>query len=317
MTDEGHEGVSSRMKEVFPDENNKYTVVEDPVYGYRRLDPIPDETEVKEFYQSKYYDLIRKGGRASELRRIMAGGEEAEKELAWLRSTLYADIQAILERQSLNSRRLLDIGCGTGDLIASMGENGWKAAGLDLSSESVEFARKRGLEVYDLSVEDFMEKHQPPAFDAVTLLNILEHVPNPVALLNLIKRLLADGGIVVIRVPNDFTELQINAQEHLKKQGWWIAVPDHINYFNFESLGTLLERLGFEVVYSQGDFPMEIFLLMGDDYAGDPIMGNRCHQKRVSFEMAVDGDLRRRMYRALSGVGVGRNCLMFARLRGK
>ena len=42
-----------------------YTVIEDPNYGYKRLEPIPGPGEINEFYQSRYYDLIRTGGRSS------------------------------------------------------------------------------------------------------------------------------------------------------------------------------------------------------------------------------------------------------------
>ena len=54
----------------------EYDIIQDPVFGYRRLDPIPHDDEIAEFYKSRYYELIRKGGRAPELRRFMAGGEE-------------------------------------------------------------------------------------------------------------------------------------------------------------------------------------------------------------------------------------------------
>ena len=89
----------------------------------------------------------------------------------------------------------------------------------------------------------------------------------------------------------------------------------HINYFDFESLGGLLERKGLEVVHRQGDFPMELFLLMGENYVGDSEVGERCHEKRVRFETALPAELRRCMYEALAGVGVGRSCLVCGRLR--
>lgn len=118
-----------------------------------------------------------------------------------------------------------------------------------------------------------------------------------------------------MKVPNDFSEIQLAAHKQLGKEAWWTAIPDHINYFDFQSLHSLLERMGVEVIYSQGDFPMELFLLMGDDYVGNPEVGSRCHQRRVRFEMAIPDELRRRIYRALAEVGVGRDCLVFGRLR--
>ena len=225
----------------------------------------------------------------------------------------------VLEQQShnLNSKRILDIGCGTADFIAFMKQHGWEVIGLELSSEGAAIAKSKDLEVYSLSIDEFLTKHPRylSTFAVVTLLHVLEHVPNPVQFLNLVRKLLVGAGIVVIQVPNDFSELQLSAQQHLQKNPWWIATPDHINYFDLQSLHALLKQLGFEVIYSQGSFPMELFLLMGDDYVGNPEVGSACHQKRVRFEMAIPGELRRRIYRALAAVGVGRSCLVFGRLR--
>ena len=133
--------------------------------------------------------------------------------------------------------------------------------------------------------------------------------------LSLVKNLLTNTGMIVIQVPNDFNELQLAAQKQLNKKPWWIAIPDHINYFNFRSLHALLERLGFKVIHSQGSFPMELFLLMGDDYVGNPEVGSKCYQKRVRFEMSIPGELRRRIYIALAEIGVGRDCLVFAEVK--
>ena len=98
--------------------NQDYRIVPDPVYGYKRLDPIPEAKAIAQFYQSRYFELIAKGGKAPDIRRLMAGGNPAELERSWLRSTLYADILAVLEEQcQSNSRRLLDIGCGSGEFM--------------------------------------------------------------------------------------------------------------------------------------------------------------------------------------------------------
>ena len=49
--------------------HKKHEVVEDPDYGYKRLDPLPTAQEISNFYEIQYYDLIQKGGRAPEIRR--------------------------------------------------------------------------------------------------------------------------------------------------------------------------------------------------------------------------------------------------------
>jgi SAM-dependent methyltransferase len=288
-----------------------------PVHGFRQLDPIPTADELGEFYQSKYYELIRRGGRAPELRRLRRGGAEATRELGWLQAGLYEDIATILNDIS-PGRRVLDVGCGTGDFVAFAVRHHFDAAGLDPAAEVVAGARKSGLDIHQGNLEDLV--HQPHRelagpFDTIAMLNVLEHVPDPVAMIENCRSLLNPGGILAVRVPNDFSELQESAAAAIGKNHWWVVSPDHINYFDFESLERLLENLGFDVVISMGDFPMEVFLLMGHDYVGDPEVGPRCHEWRVRFDLNLDSALRQKTYRALAAAGIGRNCLVFGRLR--
>src|SRR3954453_20873265 len=128
-------------------------VIVDPEYGYRHLDPLPSESEFERFYQSQYYDLLRQGGRAPELRRLLAGGEEAERERAWLRETLYVDITAELAAHGAGTH-VLDIGCGQGELLQCLVEQGYEAEGIEPSADAAEVARERGLNVRTATLED-------------------------------------------------------------------------------------------------------------------------------------------------------------------
>jgi 2-polyprenyl-3-methyl-5-hydroxy-6-metoxy-1,4-benzoquinol methylase len=295
-----------------------YHIVLDSEYGYRRLDPLPEDSELAEFYESQYYDLIRKGGRAPELRRLTSGGKEAAQERAWLQATLYADIEHILKRHA-PGKRILDAGCGTGELVSFLTNAGFDTMGIEPSSEAVSIAQSSGLRVQKASLEEFSKyvlENSVQPFDVVSLLNVLEHVPYPVRTIELSRGIISSNGIICIRVPNDFTEIQETAREKIGCPPWWLAIPDHINYFDTHSIESLLNNMGFEVLYKQTDFPMEFFLLMGDEYVGNPEVGNRCHQKRVSFEMSIQGDLRRRLYQAMAEIGIGRDTLVFAKKLG-
>lgn len=296
----------------------EYRVVEDPIYHYYKLNPIPLEKEMTKFYESDYYDLIRKGGRACELRRLTAGGQEALAERRWLHKTLYTDIVHMLQQHSSNMR-LLDIGCGSGEFLDYAKNSGFKTVGIEPSLEAASEARGKGIEVHCSSFEEFCCRHDRGSveelFGSIVMLNVLEHVPDPVNLLQTTKALLKPGGILCVRVPNDFSEIQLAAQRKVGKEPWWVAVPDHINYFSFDSLHLLFNKMGFEIVHSQGDFPMEIFLLMGEDYIGNAEIGNACHGRRVSYELSVGEELRRKICGALGKAGVGRNCLVFGRVK--
>lgn len=295
-----------------PQQSAGFRVVEDATYGFRRLDPIPPEAEVSEFYESHYYDLLRKGNRAPELRRLMEGGDSAARELQWLREGLYTDIVNVLQ-EAASGRRLLEVGCGTGDFVAFAQERGFTGVGTEPSSEAAKRAASQGLSVYNLTLEKFVAQSGAEKFDVVVMINVLEHVPDPVKTLRECKRVLVPGGILCIRVPNDFTEMQSAAKEKIGADPWWIAVPDHINYFNFASLKRTLDQLGFDTVYAQGDFPMEMFLLMGENYIGNPDVGSQCHARRVQFDLGLRPELRRKIYSALGSAGVGRDCLVFGK----
>lgn len=296
---------------------SSHRVIDDPQWGYKHLDPIPSDEETSRFYKKQYYDLIRQGGRAPELRRLMRGGEEAQTESAWMRATLYQDIE-YMARSHAPGMKVLDIGCGTGDLLAYLQSRGFNVTGIEPSQEAASRAQERGLTVHETNLADFVGscrdgKH--PKFDLITMVNVLEHVSNPVEILQTVKPLLESRGCIYLRVPNDFTEIQEAARLKTGKSPWWIATPDHICYFNFKSLCGLLEKLGWEVMLRQGDFPMELFLLMGDVYVDNPEIGRQCHRKRMEFELGVPPEFRRRIYQALAQIGIGRDCCVLARVR--
>ena len=80
--------------------------------------------------------------------------------------------------------------------------------------------------------------------------------------------------------------------------------------------GSLVSRAGFHVAERSTSFPMELFLLMGLDYTGDPALGRACHNQRKRFDMALETsgfrETRRAFYRALAAAGIGREAVVIA-----
>jgi SAM-dependent methyltransferase len=292
---------------------NHFKVVEDTQYGYRRIDPVPTAQELDSFYKTQYYGLLKAGGRAPELRRVLEGEKSARAELECLVSTLWTEIHETLTEllgpQVQDPARVLDHGCGPGHFARFMMKQGWLVEGVEIAEDASAMARAEGLQVYD-SVAAIPDGER--RYDAIVSLNVLEHVPQPMDVLIELRQALRPGGLVLIRVPNDFSPLQSIAHERLGTDPWWIAIPDHINYFNFESLQRFLEAAGFKVVDRLGDFPMEMFLLFGDVYIGNPEIGSQCHSRRQKFELALPAAFRREFYRKLAECGIGRDQLVFA-----
>ena len=293
-------------------------VVLDPELGYRHLDPMPSDPAIEKFYESQYRDLLNAGGRAPELTRLVDGGPDADLEREWLTATLYADIVIALDGAPTTGRprRSLDIGCGTGDVVRAVAAAGWDAVGIEPAEDFAEVGRAAGLRIETTTAGSYLERWRASGdapFDGITFLNVLEHVPDPRGMVIDAGSALAPGGRLVVRVPNDFNPLQEVAIKHLGGPPWWISVPDHVNYFDHASIASLVEGTGLEVVDRLTDFPMELFLLMGDDYRADRAVGRASHHKRVRMEMALDPDLRRAMGRSWVALGLGRNAFVVAR----
>jgi SAM-dependent methyltransferase len=289
--------------------------VVDATYGYRRLDPLPVQADLEGFYQSAYVDLVRAGSRFPELSRLLGNGEGADEERRWLRATFHRDVLDALDEHAPESPRrlLVDVGCGIGELIASAGAAGWEAVGLEPSRDAVAFGVAQGRTILNSTLEGYLAAGGPPdAPQAAILVNVLEHVLDPMGLLGSIRGMLAPGGALVLRVPNDFNPLQESARSHLRLRPWWIAIPDHVNYFDHRSIRGALEAVGYRVVDQWADFPMELFLLMGDDYVSRPEVGPECHARRRLFEERLDPSARRAFGRALVPLGWGRNSIVVA-----
>lgn len=290
----------------------EYEVVQDSDIGYRRIDPIPDTSELADYYQSQYPELLNQGDLGASVSRLREGGEDAERERQWKISTEYIDVESLLEDQ-MESGKLLDIGCGTGDFLSFMETKGWSVQGVEPSSEIGAIAKDKDLPVYEGTIEDFASEDSTMAFDAISLWNVLEHVPNPKTVIETCIDLLNDGGCLIIKVPNDFNPLQKEAKKALDCNDFWVNAPAHINYFDFESIQKLLSKYGGSTCLIQSDFPMSLFLLLGHNYLENSEVGEKCHWNRVQFELTISNQLRRQIYTTLAEIGIGRNCLTISK----
>lgn len=284
-------------------------VVADEELGFRRLDPVPGISELNDFYGEEYYSP--REGRAPDIRRLMSEADAAEPERLWRISTIYADIAHYLKRGG--RQRLLDVGCGTGEFVLFAADQlGWDSAGIELSPDGVAVAQGRGAHVVRGTLDD-VDREFGGDFDVVTMFNLLEHVPDPIGTLATAHRLLKPGGRIVVQVPNDFASLQVAVRDHLDVDPWWVAIPDHINYFDFDSLEATLDSNGFAVEVRYGTFPMEFFLLAGLDYLTDRHAGSEAHRRRCEFEMSMTGEQRRDVCERFGRAGLGRNVVFVAR----
>lgn len=149
--------------------------------------------------------------------------------------------------------RLLELGCGRGELLRGAREEGWEVAGVDMTASWA--GRSFDLEVEVAPVEAARSLERPEAYDVVLLAAILEHLYDPAQCLRLVHRALADGGIIFIDVPNECSLWTRVGNAYMRSRGraWAVNLsptfpPFHVVGFCPKSLHVILERCGFGVI---------------------------------------------------------------------
>jgi len=139
--------------------------------------------------------------------------------------------------------RLLDVGCGSGDLLVQMQQLGWSVEGLDVDPLAVQVARSRGVPAH---VGDLASRRYPEGqFDAVCMSHVLEHVHEPAELLLESHRILRAGGRLSLVTPN------ADSLGHQLFGRSWFALdpPRHLLIFNARTLEQMVKRAGFDLFH--------------------------------------------------------------------
>lgn len=132
---------------------------------------------------------------------------DADGEFRPLHDLNPARLDYIEARAGFAGRRVLDVGCGGGLLAEGMARRGARVTGIDLAPAALEVARLHALEAgigvdYREVAVEALAAADPGAFDLVTCLEMLEHVPDPAGVLQSIARLVRPGGDVVCSTIN-------------------------------------------------------------------------------------------------------------------
>jgi SAM-dependent methyltransferase len=163
--------------------------------------------------------------------------------VAYLDPTRRADTDFPIKYLPIGTRgRLLDLGCGNGELLGKMSSLGWQAEGIDLDTAAVEVARRYGFNVRAGSL--YAQKFPDASFDAVVMSHVIEHVHRPLALLAEVRRILKRGRRIVIATPN----ARSLGHRWLRSRWPFLDPPRHLQIFTPHSLKVLVVEAGFGIV---------------------------------------------------------------------
>jgi 2-polyprenyl-3-methyl-5-hydroxy-6-metoxy-1,4-benzoquinol methylase len=204
--------------------------------GVLFIDPVP-ANRLSEIYPTNYYSYAA------------PGTSLAQSVKGWLDRRFFRSILAELPGKELSA---LDVGGGAGwelSTLRATDERIRETWVVDLDPNAAELAKKNGHQYYCGRIEDF---ETDVRFDLILLLNLIEHVQDPKAVLEKVRSLLKPNGIAVVKTPNhDAWDARL-----FRRHSWaGYHCPRHWVLFTKDSLSQLTQRAGLTVrlaTYTQG-----------------------------------------------------------------
>lgn len=206
------------------------------------LDPQPTAAQLHEVYGSDYYRNERffDAGNETIYGYYDYGSERFVKQLDHQR--VVDRITSLLGPLATNGRRFLDIGCGLGYLLDVAHDRGFEVVGIDYNSSAIEWIRSK----YRFTAigGDFMA-YDGERCDAVTMLDVIEHLPRPFDALAKAASLTRPGGVFVLSTMDSDSFVSRLFGKRLED---FRRTSEHLYFFNRRTIRAFLERAGFEVL---------------------------------------------------------------------
>ncbi len=275
--------------------------------GYWEVRDRPTTQELQMYYADKYY---QEALGSYEL-------EYSKDELANINNKVNHRANVLKAHLPIKTRvgSLLDVGCGEGFTLDFFRRMGWTIKGMDFSSAGIKSKNPNCLDalvtgdVFELLASEVQSGKK---YDVVWVQNVLEHVLEPKDLLETLRLLVASDGLAVVTVPNDcsITQGELLKLGHIE-HCFWVCPPEHLSYFDHESLRSISESTGWSVAEIQADFPVDWFLFNpASNYVSNKDTGKLAYKAKIQIENLISGGNKVDailFYSALARLGLGRN----------
>lgn len=209
----------------------EFTLVENEFGDILQTIPVPSLIKIPEYYKSENY-----------ISHTDTKKSFTDKLYHFIKKIALKQKVSLITKINKGSGKLLDIGSGTGDFLATAKEKNWAVFGVEPNPDAITLSEKKGVcvskELKDITETDF---------DVITLWHVLEHVPDVEDYINEISNRLKTSGIVIIAVPN----FKSKDAQHYKQ--FWAAydVPRHLWHFSKTGIQRLFSKKQFEFIISK------------------------------------------------------------------
>jgi len=145
-------------------------------------------------------------------------------------------VRAMIESHP-TANSILDVGCGSGEFLASLRPEIAKF-GAEPSSGAAVFARDRGIDVLAATIDRVAETRR---FDIITMIDVIEHVVDPVSLLTQAYLRTAPGGFIIVSTGNPESWAWRRA---FSSRFWYVSFPEHIRFPSFRFFNSWADQAG-------------------------------------------------------------------------
>ena len=200
--------------------------------GFLFTNPRPGIDEIARYYQSDEY-----------ISHASDGNSFYSRIYNWVRTySIHSKIRRI--KKFKNSGTALDIGCGTGEFLHQLSQNGFTVEGIEPNEKAKTFAsNKYNLQISPSLNKEFAFTH---SFDLITLWHVLEHVHDLKGYIAYIHKMLSKNGVAIFALPNYLSFDATYYKAYLAAYD----LPRHLYHFNKNTLARLLSQFNMEIIKS-------------------------------------------------------------------
>lgn len=187
------------------------------------MDPVPTDESLGRLYNDDSYTFHWTDSKAGH-------GEETFD---------YENVMSLVGQRGGEKLRLLDVGCASGGFLEAC-RHDFEADGVELNAETAQLARDRG---FDVTIGTLQDVDREGYYDVITMRQLVEHITEPVVLMQESRRLLRPGGIVYLNTPNPDSA----SFHRLKSLHTHVSSFAHVSLLTKEGLSRVAELAGLEL----------------------------------------------------------------------